>query len=73
METYDKDGNYSYASTKGSGAGKWAFQNDDLEIKRSGVSGQSSYDMVILLLKEKTFWYKIVDGSDTYEFHFVEN
>lgn len=72
-ETYDKDGNYSYNSTQGNGAGKWTFQNNDLEIKRSGVSGQSTEDLTILLLKEKSFWYSLNDGSDSYEFHFIEN
>lgn len=72
-ETYDKDGNYSYASTVGSGSGKWAFQNNDTEIKRNGVSGQSTVDMTILRLKQKSFWYKFTDGGDTFEFHLIPN
>jgi hypothetical protein len=72
-ETYDKEGNYSYSSALDSGSGKWEFQNDDLEIRRSGVSGQSSMDLIILKLKSNEFWYKILDGSDVYEFHFETN
>lgn len=72
-ETYDKDGNYSYSTTLGGGSGKWAFQNSDTEIKRNGVSGQSSIDLTILRLKEKSFWYKFVDGKDSYEFHLIPN
>jgi hypothetical protein len=72
-ETYDKEGNYSYSSALDSGSGKWEFQNDDLEIRRSGVSGQSSMDLIILKLKSNEFWYKILDGSDVYEFHFESN
>ena len=72
-ETYDKSGNYSYSSTIGSGSGKWAFENKDTQIKRNGVSGQSSEDLTILRLKEKSFWYKYTDGKDNYEFHLIPN
>ena len=70
-ETYDKNGNYSYNSTLDSGDGKWDFQADESEIRRSGVSGQSSEDLIILKLKENEFWYRIDDGNDVYEFHLV--
>ncbi|MFZ5552995.1 MAG: hypothetical protein ACOZCO_07755 [Bacteroidota bacterium] len=70
-ETYDKDGNYSYSSSGGSGSGRWEFQNDKAEIKRSGVSGQSTETLVILRLKEKEFWYYFMDGSDKYEYRMV--
>ncbi len=70
-ETYDKDGNYSFAYTGNSGSGRWEFQNNDLEIKRNGVSNQSSETLIILKLKEKEFWYQIKDGSDTEEVHLV--
>lgn len=70
-ETYTKTGDYSYGSNLGSGSGKWAFENKDTQIKRNGVSGQSSVDLTILRLKEKSFWYKFVDGKDTYEFHLI--
>lgn len=72
-ETYDKSGNYSYNSSLGSGSGKWAFENKDSQIKRNGVSGQSSYDITILRLKEKSFWYKFADGKDNYVFHLIPN
>ena len=72
-ETYDKSGNYSYSSTVGSGSGKWSFENKDTQIKRQGVSGQSSEDLTILRLEEKSFWYKYTDGKDNYEFHLIPN
>ena len=72
-ETYDKSGNYSYNSSFGGGSGKWAFENKDSQIKRNGVSGQSSYDITILRLKEKSFWYKFADGKDNYVFHLIPN
>ena len=72
-ETYDKDGNYSYSSTFDTGSGKWEFQSDKMEIKRSGVSGQSTESLHILCLKHKKFWYYYMDGSDRHEFHLVPN
>ena len=72
-ETYDKDGNYSYSSSLGSGSGKWVFQNNDQEIRRSGVSGQSSETLYILKLKENEFWYYYLDGSVRHEIHLVSN
>jgi len=72
-ETYDKDGNYSYNSTLNAGAGKWEFQADKEQIKRSGVSGQSTETLYILRLKEKEFWYYFLDGNDKHEIHLQEN
>ena len=72
-ETYDKSENYSYSSTEESGSGKWSFENNDMQIKRQGVSGQSTLDLTILRLKENSFWYKYTDGNDNYEFHLVPN
>lgn len=71
-ETYDKDGNYSYSSTLGSGSGKWEFQSSKEQIKRSGVSGQSSETLIILKLKQKEFWYYYMDGNDKNEIHLAE-
>lgn len=71
-ETYDKDGNYSYSSTLGSGSGKWEFQSGKEQIKRSGVSGQSSETLIILKLKQKEFWYYYMDGNDKNEIHLAE-
>ncbi len=70
-ETYTKDGNYSYNTSVGGGSGKWAFENSDKQIKRNGVSGQSSEDLTILKLKECQFWFSYVDGGDTYVFHML--
>lgn len=72
-EFYDKDGNYSYSTSVGSGSGKWEFQSDKEQIKRSGVSGQSSETLYILKLKEKEFWYYYLDGNDRHEVHLMEN
>lgn len=73
LETYDKDGNYSYSSSLGTGTGRWEFQSSDQEIKRSGVSSQSTETLVILRLKEKEFWYYYLDGNDRHEFHMEQN
>ena len=72
-ETYDKDGNYSYVSSAGTGSGKWEFQSDKEQIKRSGVSGQSTQTLYILRLKEREFWYYHLDGNDRHEIHLKEN
>lgn len=72
-ETYTKDGAYSYSSSVESGAGKWEFNSDKTQIKRHGVSGQSSTDLVILKLKENAFWYYYMDGSDKEEIHLIPN
>lgn len=72
-ETYDKDGNYSYNSSLGSGSGKWEFQSDKEQIKRSGVAGQSTETLFILRLKEKEFWYYFLDGNNRHEIHLAEN
>ncbi len=73
METYDKDGNYSFSTNTASGFGKWEFQSDKEEIKRTGVSGQSSQTIIILRLTENEFWYYYMDGNDRYELHLEDN
>jgi hypothetical protein len=70
-EAYTKDGVYSYKWGSISGSGKWAFEENNTQIKRNGVSGMASYDLVILKLKEKEFWYYYIDGSDKHEFHLI--
>ncbi len=70
-ETFSKDGAYSYAWGMFDGTGKWAFQNDDKEIKINGTSSQSSRTLVILKLEEKSFWYYYMDGNDKKEFHMI--
>lgn len=72
-ETYSKDGNFSYQWGSFGGTGKWAFQNDDNEIKISGISSMPSQTLVILKLEERQFWYYYMDGDDKKEFHMVEN
>jgi formylmethanofuran dehydrogenase subunit A len=71
-ESYTKDGTYSYKWNNLSGAGKWAFEENETQIKRNGVSGMPSHDLVILKLKEKEFWYYYIDGSDKHEFHLIQ-
>ena len=70
-ETYDKSGNYSYSADNASGSGKWEFQNNKLEIKRSGVSGQSSATLTILKLKSKEFWYSYKENGDEVIVHMI--
>jgi len=71
-ETYTKGGTYSYEWGIISGSGTWKFQNNDKEIKITGLNNQSDVTLVILKLEEKTFWYYIMDGSDKKEFHLVQ-
>lgn len=71
-ETFSKDGSYSYVWGNFDGTGKWVFQNNDSEIRLTGVTNQNDYTLVILKLEEKEFWYYYMDGSDKKEFHMVE-
>jgi hypothetical protein len=72
-ETYSKDGNYSFSWGNLAGTGKWAFQNNDQEIRITGTSNQSSETLYILKLEENEFWYYYMDGNDKKEFHMIEN
>ena len=72
-ETYDKDGNFSFSSSLGTGSGKWDFQSDKEQIKRSGVSSQSTEALYILKLKENEFWYYYMDGNVRHEVHLIDN
>lgn len=71
-ETFSKDGAYSYSWGNLSGTGNWAFQNEDQEIRLTGISNQDSYTLVILKLEEKEFWYYYMDGNDKNEFHMIQ-
>lgn len=71
-ETYTKEGGYSYQWGIFTGTGTWAFQNNDAEIKITGISNQSSPTLFILKLEEKQFWYYYMDGSDKKEFHLIQ-
>ncbi len=71
-ETYTKSGAYSYSLGSISGTGTWEFQNNDKEIKLTGISNQKTYVLVILKLEEKAFWYYYMDGNDKKEFHMVQ-
>lgn len=71
-QTFSKDGNYSYSFGAINGSGVWAFQNDDAEIRVTGVSSQPSQTLFILKLKEKEFWYYYMDGNDKHEYHLIQ-
>ncbi|NCA80823.1 MAG: hypothetical protein EOM76_11710 [Sphingobacteriia bacterium] len=71
-ETFTSAGDYSYTWGILSGTGKWAFQNNDTEIKLTGTDNQASYTLVILKLEEKAFWYYYMDGNDKKEYHMVQ-
>jgi hypothetical protein len=73
IETYSKDGNYSYTWGNIAGTGVWAFQNSDEEIRLTGISHQESRTEIILRLESKSFWYYYMDGNDRKEFHMVPN
>ncbi|MBC7862638.1 MAG: hypothetical protein IAF38_06655 [Bacteroidia bacterium] len=72
-ETYTKSGAYSYAWGSFTGAGTWAFANNDKEIHISGTNNQSDHTLIILKLEEKEFWYYYMDGGDKKEFHMIGN
>ena len=72
-ETYSKDGNYSYSWGAIAGTGIWNFQNDDSQIKLTGITNQGTYNLVILKLEEKEFWYYYMDGNNKKEFHMIQN
>jgi hypothetical protein len=71
-ETFTKDGNYSYVWSAFNGNGTWALQNNDMEIKITGVDNQETTTLFILKLEEKSFWYYYMDGDDKKEFHMIQ-
>ena len=71
-ETFTKDGAYSYQWAILGGTGTWNFQNNDAEIKITGISNQVTRTLFILKLEETQFWYYYMDGSVKKEFHFVK-
>lgn len=71
-ETFTKEGNYSYSWGVLDGSGKWQFQNNEREIKISGISSKSSETLYILKLEQKTFWYYYMDGNNRNEFHMIQ-
>lgn len=71
-ELFTKEGNYSYQWGLFSGTGTWAFQNNDEEIRITGIDNQTSRDLIILKLEEKEFWYYYMDGTDRHEFHMIQ-
>jgi hypothetical protein len=73
IQTFSKDGNYSFSMGSVMGSGKWEFQNDEMQIQVTGVSNQSSETLFILKLREHQFWYYYMDGNDRNEFHLVQN
>jgi hypothetical protein len=71
-ETYTKDGNYYYTFGSLSGTGTWAFQNNNEEVRITGIDHQSSETLYIQKLEEKQFWYYYMDGNDKKEFHMIQ-
>jgi len=71
-ETFTKENNYSYTWGIFNGSCKWAFQNNNMEIKLDGAEGTTSRILFIEKLEEKTFWYYYMDGSDKCEVHLTE-
>jgi len=71
-ETFTKEGAYSYQWGILGGTGTWEFQNNDAEIKITGISNQTSRTLFILKLEETEFWYYYMDGTDKKEFHFIK-
>lgn len=70
-ENFTKEGVYSYSWSFFEGSGNWTFQNDSKEIKLVGSDAQSSRTLVILKLKEDSFWYYYMDGNDKHEYHLI--
>jgi len=71
-ETFTKDGGYSYDWSAVSGNGTWAFENNDEEVRITGIDNQQSRTLYIMKLEEKQFWYYYMDGSTKHEFHMIE-
>lgn len=71
-QTFSKDGAYSFSWGSTNGSGTWVFQNDEAEIRITGTNNQSSETLYILKLKEKEFWYYIMDGNDKQEYHLLQ-
>lgn len=71
VETFSKNGSYSYSWTLLNGEGTWAFQNKDMEVKLTGGSAQTSRTLYLLKLEEKELWYYYMDGNDKHEYHMV--
>jgi hypothetical protein len=71
-ETYTKSSDYSYQWGVFGGTGTWSFQNNDEEIRITGINNQESVTLFILKLEEKEFWYYIMDGDDRKEFHMIQ-
>ena len=70
-ETYTKDGVYSYQWAILGGTVTWTFQNNDAEIRITGVSNMTSRTLFILKLENTEFWYYYMDGVDKKEFHLI--
>ncbi|MBI3234189.1 MAG: hypothetical protein HYZ42_09140 [Bacteroidetes bacterium] len=71
-ETFTSEGGYSYNSTLSDGTGKWAFQNDDTEVRITGTDNQRSVTLMIQKLENKQLWYYYMDGNDKKELHLVQ-
>lgn len=70
-ETFTEAGDYSYDAGLVEGTGKWTFQNDNAEVRITGVDNQSSVTLFIQRLEKDQFWYYYMDGNDKKEFHMI--
>jgi len=73
LETFTKNGDYSYVWENISGTGEWSFDGNDQDIKIVGALNQSNQTITLLKLEEKRMWYYYMDGDDKKEFHMKAN
>lgn len=50
--------------------GKWTFTSNKEQIILTFAGSSNATSINILRLKNSEFWFSIIDGSDTEEFHF---
>ena len=72
-ETYQENGVFTFNSSAAAGSGTWTFENDKEQIRRQGVSSQSTEDLTITRLTKQEFWYHFTKKGQKHEFKFIEN
>ena len=79
IETFTKDGVWSYSYTADNGdykadVGKWEFDKNSKKKEIDRNAGGSTWEELhILKLKEKEFWFWYMDSGDKKEFHLIPN
>jgi hypothetical protein len=72
-EEYKKDGSYIANYGSGSTTGTWEFDTKK-EYLLVTPAGSSSADRAeIIRLKSNELWIRSIDGSDTFEYHYVSD